>query len=87
MWDFALTQKPCFLFAPDLQQFIDERGFYTDPYSWPFSMAQNDAELTHNIINFDKTSYEVAVDKHFADFGSFENKDACQKVMEAIGIK
>ena len=87
MWDFALTGKPCFLYAPDLQQYIADRGFYTDPFSWPFPMAQNDVELTRNILGFDKDTYERAIEKHFADFGSYENKNACQKVCEAIGIK
>lgn len=87
MWDFGLTKRPCFLFAPDLQQYIADRGFYTDPFTWPFPMAQNDDELTQNILGFNQKVYENAVEKHFADFGSYENKDACQKVCDAIGIK
>ena len=86
MWDFTLTKRPCFLYAPDLQQYIADRGFYTDPFTWPFPMAQNDAELTQSIMNFDQTLYEKAVEKHLSDFGSYENKDACQKVLDAIGI-
>ena len=87
MWDFALTKRPCFLYAPDLQQYIDDRGFYTDPFTWPFPMAQSDAELTKNILSFDDAAYKRAVEKHLADFGSYENKDACAKVCKAIGIK
>lgn len=86
MWDFALTGKPCFLYAPDLQQYITDRGFYTDPFSWPFPMAQNDSELAQNILSFDEPAYKKAVEKHLADFGSYENKNACVKVCEAIGI-
>ena len=87
MWDFALTKRPCFLYAPDLQQYIDDRGFYTDPFTWPFPMAQSDAELTKTILSFDDAAYKRAVEKHLADFGSYENKDACAKVCKAIGIK
>ena len=87
MWDYALTEKPCFLYAPDLQQYIENRGFYTDPFTWPFPMAQTDAELTKNILNFDEAVYKKAVEKHLAAFGSYENKDACAKVCQAIGIK
>ncbi|MBR4375917.1 MAG: CDP-glycerol glycerophosphotransferase family protein, partial [Spirochaetia bacterium] len=39
MWDFALAGKPCFLYAPDIQQYIDNRGFYTDPSTWPYPLA------------------------------------------------
>ena len=87
MWDFALTGKPCFLYAPDLQQYLSKRGFYTDPFSWPFPMAQNEDELSANILGFDLAVYEKAVKKHLSDFGSYENKDACAKVCKAIGIK
>lgn len=87
MWDFALTGKPCFLYAPDLQEYIADRGFYTDPFTWPFPIAQNDAELSRNILSFDEAAYKKSVQKHLADFGSYENKDACTKVCEAIGIK
>lgn len=86
MWDFALTKRPCFLYAPDLQQYISDRGFYTDPFTWPFPMAQSDIELSANIKGFDPAAYEKAVEKHLSDFGSYENKDACQKVLDAIGI-
>ena len=86
MWDYALTKKPCLLYAPDIKQYMENRGFYTDPFSWPFPLAQNDTELTYNILNFDQTAYEKAVDKHFSDLGSYENKAACQKVLDAIGL-
>ena len=87
IWDFGLTKKPCFLFAPDLQQYIADRGFYTDPFTWPFPIAQSDDELSANILGFDQAIYEKALDKHYIDFGSYENKDACAKVCEAIGIQ
>ena len=87
MWDFGLTKRPCFLYAPDLQPYIDDRGFYTDPFSWPFPMAQSDDELSANILSFDQAAYEKALEKHYSDFGSYENKDACTNVCAAIGIK
>ena len=87
MWDFGLTKRPCFLYAPDLQQYISDRGFYTDPFSWPFPMAQSDDELARNILDFDQAAYEKALEKHYSDFGSYENKDACAKVCQAIGIE
>ena len=87
MWDFALTGRPCFLYAPDIQQYIDERGFYTEPSTWPFPLAKSDDELSANILGFDQAAYEKALAKHYSDFGSYENKDACAKVCEAIGIR
>ena len=86
MWDFGLTERPCFLYAPDLKQYIADRGFYTDPFTWPFPMAQSDDELSASILSFDQAVYEKSLNKHYTDFGSYENKDACAKVCQAIGI-
>ena len=86
MWDFALTKKPCFLYTPDLHEYDTERGFYTDPHSWPFPLAITEHELWENIKKFDYESYKCAVQKHLDDFGSCENKVACKKVCDAIGI-
>ena len=86
MWDFALTGKPCFLYVPDIDKYIAERGFYTDPATWPFPLARSEAVLHENIARFDGEKYAAAVRKHLEDLGSYENKDACRKVCEAIGV-
>ena len=87
MWDFALAGKPCFLYAPDIQKYIDSRGFYTEPTSWPYPLAKSDDELASNILAFDEHKYIADVNRHFDELGSYENKDACKKVCEVIGIK
>lgn len=87
MWDFALTGRPCFLYAPDIQQYIDQRGFYTDPATWPYPLAKSDEELSANILGFDEKKYIADVNRHFDELGSYENKDACMKVCKAIGIE
>ena len=87
MWDFALTGRPCFLYAPDIQQYIDQRGFYTEPSTWPYPLANSDDELSANIMNFDERKYIADVNRHFDALGSYENKDACMKVCKAIGIE
>lgn len=86
MWDFAPTGKPCFLYAPDIDKYIAERGFYTDPATWPFPLARSEDVLHENIARFDDGKYAAAARKHLEDLGSYENKDACRKVCEAIGV-
>lgn len=86
MWDFALTGKPCFLYAPDIDKYMAERGFYTDPATWPFPLARSEDALWENIARFDGEKYAAAVRKHLEDLGSYENKEACRKVCEAIGV-
>ena len=76
-----------FLYAPDIQQYIDQRGFYTEPSTWPYPLANSDDELSANIMNFDERKYIADVNRHFDALGSYENKDACMKVCKAIGIE
>lgn len=84
MWDFSQMFKPCFLYATDLNRYDVERGFYTNVYTWPFPMAQNNDELVNNIENFDKKTYVEEVKKHHEIYGSFENGTACETVFEYI---
>lgn len=84
MWDFALTGKPCFLFAPDLDHYDLSRGFYTDIHTWPYPLAENAEELRGNIQNFDSTAYAANVRKHFEDLGNRESGHSAKKVCEYI---
>lgn len=84
MWDFSLTQKPCFLYVPDLMEYTKDPGFYTDPSSWGFPICQNEEELTNAIINFDKESYIKAININHMDFGSFEKGNASSSVCNVI---
>lgn len=86
MWDFGLTKKPCFLYAPDLENYLEERGFYTDPYSWPFNMTISDEELNKKILNFDKTIYEKELNEYYKTMNSYECPDSCEKTLNFIGI-
>ncbi len=86
MWDFSLMSKPCFLYAPDIDSYDIERGFYTSPYFWPFPLAKNNQELFDSILGFDDKKYLADVNRHFDELGSYENKDACAKICKAIGL-
>lgn len=80
MWDFSLMQKPTFVFATDLDNYIDERDFFMDIKDWPFPIAQNNEQLISNILNFDNKKYTNKIDHYLSDLGSFEKGNATQKV-------
>ncbi|PWJ48365.1 CDP-glycerol glycerophosphotransferase family protein [Faecalicatena contorta] len=82
MWDFALMNKPCFLFATDLNHYDLSRGFYTDIHTWPYPLAENIEELLANIQNFNNILYSEDVQKHFNDLGNLESGDSAKKVCE-----
>lgn len=84
MWDFALTNKPCFLYASDLDHYDLKRGFYSDIHSWPFPLAESGSELIQNIHSFNEETYLKDVRKHFTDLGSYETGHACEKTARYI---
>lgn len=85
MFDFAYTQKPCFLYVPDLEEYIrSERSLYFDIKSLPFPMCFSIEELAKNIIEFNQDTYEVATKSFLSEIGTFENGEACKKITARI---
>jgi CDP-glycerol glycerophosphotransferase len=84
VWDFSFTFKPCFLFAPDLEQYKKEQGFYTPIEEWPFPLAETNEQLVQNIIDFDQYNYNAAVQKHHAALGSYEKGTAAKQFCDIV---
>ena len=84
MWDFSLTFKPCFLYAPDVKKYQDEQEFYTPIEEWPFPLAKTNEQLMENIIKFDEEKYKQAVKKHHEDLGSYETGTACEQFCNLV---
>ena len=84
MWDFSFLNRPCFLFAPDFDDYLNNRGFYTDPYSWGFPICRTNEELKEKILSFDKEKYILAIQKHHEDLGSYENGTATKQIADLI---
>ena len=86
IWDFALLEKPGFLYTPDLQDYLNERGFYTPIEQWPFPFAASNEELRELIESFDEEKNKKKIAGHFSLLGSFENGSACQKIIKELGL-
>lgn len=84
MWDFSFSDKPIFLFAPDINDYEVKRGFYIPPEEWPFPIATTNEEMGDNIRDFDLKSYLKRVDEHLSAVGSFENGKACSTVKSIV---
>ena len=83
--DYVLTRRPGFLYASDIQKYIDdERGFYYPLKSTPFPVAENNDELYEAIINFDENKYQKEVDKFLKDRGCYEKGTASKSIVEFI---
>lgn len=84
MWDFSLMYKPCFIYATDIDQYKQERDFYTPMSEWPFPIATNTDELINNILNFNQEEYVEKVKQHHRNLGSYEDGHACERVCKLI---
>jgi len=85
MWDYALTGRPCFVFASDLRQFsASDRDFAIPPALWPYPLAQNNDALTQEILQFNAEAYAENLKQHLQDMGSYDRGDASQTVSDEI---
>lgn len=87
IWDFCLTGKPAFLFMPDLDEYMANRGFYTPLEYWPYRYATNIQDFCNIISTFDENENKKQIKKHLNHLGSFENGNASRKTIELIETK
>ena len=90
MFDFAVTGKPVFYYAYDLERFRDEiRGFYFDlaPQA-PGPFLRNEADLAAAILDRDAVGREFAEQyRRFRDtYCSLEDGRATDRVLELLGL-
>ena len=84
IFDFILTKKPGFIFAPDLQDYNVERGLMYPLESTPFPIARKNNELFSNINAFDNTEYQIKVDEFLQEKGCIEDGNAARRVINLI---
>ena len=83
-FDFALSNKPVFLFATDINEYLHERGFYLDLNKLPYSISKSNDELMSNIIEFDYNSYLLNLNKFKQNQGYFEYNSASKEVCDLL---
>lgn len=82
-FEFALTEKPCFLLCRDLKDY--DRGVYFDMRALPFPFAENDEQLIHNILTFDNNKYQAELQSFNRNvIGLNETGHAAEAVVEWI---
>lgn len=86
-WDYMLTGKPCFMYAPDLQHYIETTQVYTPVEEWPFPKSTTNEELINSILSFDEDQYRIDCKKHYESLGGCETGRATQLVCERIMAK
>lgn len=88
MWDFSYTEKPCFVYAPDLLEYMkNDRSFTILPSQWPYPICQEPEQLYRAILEFDETVYKKKLRQHRKEMGSFDRGDACRSLIEEINLR
>ena len=85
MFDYALLDRPVFLFCHDLEHYKnEERGFYMDINSLPFPVSESFDELCNHIKDFDKNVYLEKLEKMKQEMGFCEIGNATAKAGDFI---
>lgn len=85
MFEPAFVNKPVFLYAPDKEEFLEkERGFWINYNELPFPIAETEAELRDNILNFENEVYLQKKDKFMEFYGVNEDGHASERAAEFI---
>ena len=84
MFEFALLEKPVWLYATDIDTYTQDRGFYFDLKNLPFPLAQTNEELLSLIDSHDTDRYKKNLTDFMTGLGVCENGSASAAVVERI---
>lgn len=83
-YDFMYTYRPCFIYAPDIDDYDGIRGFYIDFRSLPFTISDSMDSLCKAIECFDKAEQDRKYKQFFSYIGSFNDGHASERVVKMI---
>ncbi|MGP4067323.1 CDP-glycerol glycerophosphotransferase family protein [Halobacillus sp. B29] len=85
MFDFSITERPCFLFVPDLKSYTkQDRKLYFQMEELPYGKALSNSELLEEIMLFDEKSYKRNLRLFLNTVGTFEKGNASEELMKRI---
>jgi len=84
MFDFMLTKRPCFLYTPDVADYMDDRGFYMSLDELPFPRGNTNDELIEAIRNFQDESYQEQLTKFKDKVQIYDKGNASKAVVDWI---
>lgn len=84
IFDYMLTRKPGFIFAPDLEHYIDSRGFYYPIETTPFPISRDTNELIANLQSFNEQIYRSKVEDFLQEKGCMEDGHAAERIVDEL---
>ena len=87
MFDFACLRRPCFLYAPDYEAYIQQdRNLYFSIEDLPFPLAKTQSELHDIIAAFQSEEYLHNLSDFLSGIGNYDDGNACERVYNAIKV-
>lgn len=89
VWDYGFLQRPCILYVPDKEEYMEQTGFYVELDEWPFPQAVTEDQVADKILqlmqNVDNYSdYVGQIARHYEQLGSYETGHAAETICERI---
>lgn len=84
IWDFSLTDKPGFLFVPDIVEYECKRGLYTPVSDWAFDYATTNDGLCRLIESYDDVKATYKREAYLERLGSCDKGTALQAVANIL---
>lgn len=85
MFDYMVTRKPCFLYVPDLEEYVkNDRNLYFDINQLPFVVSKSYNEILDNAISFDFDNYQKKIGEFLLQIGSYDDGKACERIKDII---
>lgn len=91
VFDYMLMGRPCFLYATDIREYENDRGFYYPLSTTPFPIADCNEAMVQQFLSFDEETYRIRTKEFLEEKGCMEDGKAAariaEKVRECLGDK
>ena len=84
IYDYMLMRGPGFIYATDLEDYDQERGFYYPITETPFAIATDNDQLEAAILSFDEEAYSARLEQFLRDKGCIEDGHAAERAAVLI---
>ncbi|MBQ9609878.1 MAG: CDP-glycerol glycerophosphotransferase family protein [Lachnospiraceae bacterium] len=85
IFDFAIQRKPAFIYANDLENYVNhERGLYFDIKNMPFPFSNDTDELISNMINLSVEDYIEKLNLFYKEMGFVDTPNSSEKICKLI---
>ncbi|MCD7785691.1 MAG: CDP-glycerol glycerophosphotransferase family protein [Oscillospiraceae bacterium] len=82
--EFALLEKPVFLYTKDLSEYQKNRGLYYRIEELPFPFAKSNVELVDLVSKFSENDYKSKLKLFMEEYGCVENGQASCAVSKVL---